>query len=336
MDISRSLAALVACGTLVLASCGPGQNQAAPAEARSPAATTAAGGESDPTVRSVKIAAVLGDGRLVVLDGGGDVVQTLISDINVGDPVENYVEVAPNGNDIYVVRPAAQGRALPEIVRVSMSDGSEEVVAQGEAPAVSPDGETLAYVEIDRAEPDVAVVVLRDLTSGQERRLTRERQRRFYYVNELAWTLDGAQLAMQVGEIDTATYLVSADAESLDEARHLGPESEDQGSWRAIAAYREGELAIVETCCDLVDRQRWRVVAVNVATGAVEGGLLTKDRVEAFALDSDASGSGLLVLTDYGPAGGKLWRWSSDGGSSERNNSGEFREVREGMVAASW
>lgn len=335
--MSRFLTAFVACAALLLASCGPGSNQyPPPGEARSPAATQPTAGDRDQRDAVGTIAAVLGDGRLVVLDSDGHVAQTLMTDVNVEDRVENYVELAPSGDDIYVVRPASRGRATPEIVRVSISDGNEEVVTQGEAPAVSPDGETLAYVDIERAEPPVAAIVLRDLASGQERRLVRAQQSQFHYINELAWTANGDQLAMQVGEIATAIYVVSANAEDLDEVRQLGPASESQGSWDAIAAYREGQLAIVETCCDLVNRERWRVIAVDVGTGAVEGKLLPRDRVEAYALDGDISGTGLLVLTDYGPGGGKLWRWSSAGGSKERSEGGRFREIRDGVIAAAW
>lgn len=68
-------------------------------------------------------------------------------------------------------------------------------------------------------------------------------------------------------------------------------------------------------------------MAVNLAQGTVEGGLLPDERTEATWLDSDPSGERLLLVVDGDPGSRTLMRW--DGHS-------EPQHVADGIVVAAW
>lgn len=145
---------------------------------------------------------------------------------------------------------------------------------------MSPDGNRLAYVRsIDTgAQSPAPVLVIRGLATGDERELARDNEPDFHFIPETAWTADGEQVAFVAGEILTGLYVVDVDAASLDEAQRIAPVAREDGtSWSAVTAFGEDTLAVVETCCDVGDRQRWLVLAVNLSQQEVEGGLLPGD-----------------------------------------------------------
>lgn len=289
-----------------------------------------------------EVAAVLGDGRLVILDSdSGEIRRTLLEGIEVDDPTKNGIAMSPGGDRVFVVRPESPQAGGHELVAVPAEGGQPEVVAQGRAPAVSPDGTTLAYVEVEvpeeqRARPEPGIV-LRDLDTGDERRLVREQERQFHFIVETEWTADGEELAFIAGEIQTSLYVVDAGAESLDGARRLGPEDRDEAAaWRATAPFDGERLAVVETCCEIPERERWAVIAVHVDTGRVEGGVLPQQRVEASVMDADETTDHLLLVTDRRPGGGTLLRWSSPQADEPGEGAGELQHVRDGVVVAAW
>lgn len=328
---------------VALAACGEG-DETSPGES-APEPTAGDPGEESPESPGVppeRIAAVLGDGRLAMLDTqSGEVETALLHDIDVSDPAKNGITTTPDGDQVFVVRPASGQDERHEIVRVSAEGGEPEVVAQGRAPAVSPDGQTLAYVEQEERElpPPDFVVVFRDLETGQERRL-RPEENQFHFAVETEWTADGEQLAFVAGEIKTGLYLVDAGAGNLDQAEFLGPEAGDEDlSWSAVAPFGDQRLAVVETCCDGPDRDVWHVIAVNPQTGDAEGPLLPEERVEALGLDADKSARHLLLVRSMdGRSGRALLAWSStqDGGPEGQDGPGELQEVREDVIVAAW
>lgn len=273
--------------------------------------------------------AVTDDGRAVVLDvETGEERQVLLEGIRVDDPAANHVAMSAGADEAYVSRPGAPTED-PEIVRVPLAGGDAEVVAAGRAPAISPDGGTLAYVVLEGERPPEPVLVLHDLETGQERQLRRESEPGFYGIHGLTWTADGAAVAFTAGEINLGAYLVDADATSLDSARRLGPVARgEQASWMALAVLDDDRLAVAEACCDVPREERWLVLAVNVRQRAVEGALLPEERVEATWLDGDGKGRLLVVVRgDDPPLGSSLLRW---------DGSGELREVADGIVVAAW
>lgn len=329
---------------VTLAACGEGDET--PQGEPAPEPTAGEPGEESPELPGAapeRIAAVLGDGSLAMLDAeSGEVQSILLEDIDVSDPAKNGIATTPDGDQVFVVRPATAQSERHEIVRVSVDGGEPEVVANGRAPAVSPDGETLVYVESGEQElpPPDFVFVFRDLDTGEERRLHREQEEGFHFIVETEWTADGEQLAFVAGEIKTGLYLLDADAEDLDQARFVGPEAgEEDVAWTAVAPFEDQRLAVVETCCDLVNRDRWHVVAVNPQTGEVEAALLPEERVEASRVSADQSARHLLLVSRSGdPSGGTLLRWSSPqaSGPQDQDGAGSLRELRQDVIVAAW
>lgn len=292
-------------------------------------------GDATPAPPSAEdhLVALGADGRVVVLDAAtGEEVRELLAGVPVHDPAANDVAVGPRHESVFVAVPPVEGETgHTEIVRVPFDGGDEEVVARGTAPAVSPDGGALAYVDYvvheEPARSPEPVLVLRDLVSGDERRLTREQP--FHFVPEVVWTAHGSHVAFTAGEIGTGLYVVDREAASLDAARRLGPDLEgdqDGMSWGPAAAFGDGRLAVVETCCDVPQRQRWQVVSVDVSGGRSDA-LLPGDRLEATALDSDSASERLLVVASGGPDGGQLLRWDGEGAPED---------VTGGVIVAAW
>lgn len=282
-----------------------------------------------PDAATPRIVAVDGDGRLVVLDDEGDIDRVLLEGIRVDDPASNGIAVAQDRGEVFVTRPGEAG-APTELIRVGLAGAGEETLADGSAPSVSPDGSQLAYVKlVERDGPLPApALVVRNLDTGEERELARDAEPDFHFIADTAWTADGAQVAFVAGEIFTALYLVDARAGTLDDAERVGPDAREEGSsWSAVTAFGDDTLAVVETCCDVGDRVRWLVLAVNVAQRTVEGGLLPAERTEASRLDSPAGEQRLLYVTDIHPGGGILHRW---------DGAGAPEIVAEGIVVAAW
>lgn len=344
----RPLLAVIAALLLLAAACGDDDAETSDATSTTePEVTTTS--DADPTTSTTApdgtaapetIAAVLGDGTLAVLDAdSGEVQERLLDGIDVSDPAKNGIAVSPDGEAIFVVRPATDVTVPHDIVRVPVDGSTTEVVAQGRAPAVSPDGETLAYVAV---EPDPGTeqphpeIVLRDLTSGDEQRLVRDEEPGFQFIVDVAWTADGAQLAFVAGEIQTGLYLVDVAAAGLDDAVRAGPDNRGEGtSWTAVTSLDDERLAVVETCCGVPDVERWHVIVLDVPSGSVDGPLLPEERVEASALDSDASSRHIVMVMDQRPGGGTLHRTSlpqSDDGSAD----GVLEAVRDDVVVAAW
>lgn len=290
-----------------------------------------AGGEPDGIV-----AAVDSGGRLVVLDAeSGRVVRVLAEGIRVDDPAKNAVAVTPDQSTAFFVDPGVVGEAASdaEVLRVpTTGSAAPEVVANGFAPAVSPDGEQLAYVRTSATSGDILpepVIVIRDLDTGAERTLAREEEESFAFIADLAWSAGGDWLAFVAGEVQTSVWVVEPGAADLDGARALGPRQagrEDGTTWRAATAYDEG-LAVAEACCDERGSERALVLLVSIEPAAVEGGLLPEERVDVFRLDTESDADQLLYIEDGGPRGGRLMRWSA----------GEDPvELSDGIVVAAW
>ena len=273
------------------------------------------------------------DGRVVVLDGGtGHEVRDLLDGVTVDDPASNDIAVGPDRTGVFVTMPPDDPEGESEIIRVPVDGGEPETVAIGSAPAVSPDGDTLAFVTYQQStdgagHPDPALVV-HDLASGQESRLAAGQL--FQFIPDVEWTADGTALVFTAGEIHTGLYAVNPDAASLDESRRLGPDLEQEAgttSWGPVAALADDQLAVVETCCGVSPAERWRIAAVDVSEGAVDDTLLPGERIEATHLDSDQNAERLLIVVGGGPGGGELLRW--DGARDPE-------QIAEGIIVAAW
>ena len=89
-------------------------------------------------------------------------------------PVDSRIAVSPDGETVYVaVDQETADLCAAVLYAVSVNEIRTVEIAAGYAPAVSPDGSKLAYVESTNAEDRLyceSVLVVRDLATGAERR----------------------------------------------------------------------------------------------------------------------------------------------------------------------
>jgi hypothetical protein len=331
--MTRCLPRLLVALSLALTACGGAEEAGpratgTPSPSPSPPATPSPSPSPTADGTALAIAAVDAAGRAVILDAGsGEVRRVLLEGIAIDDPAANAIAVTPDRRTVFVVRPGASGEQDTRIVQVPASGGAPQPVAPGIAPAVSPDGSTLAYVRYvgdgpGQREPTIR---LRALSNGSEREL---RGGDFYGIWDLAWTGNGSRLAFTAGEIKTGVHVVDPTAGSLEGSRRLGPEDRD-ATWSGVATLAGDRIAVIDRCCTVPDPdpQRWRVLSVDTGTGTVGKEVFGRERTEAFRLDSRSDGQGLLVVQEGRPGGSPLLRW---------DGSGELREVAADIVVAAW
>lgn len=338
MSFPRTLTLVVAT-VLAATACSPAQQAEGPATPTATAPEDA--GESTPTPtptptaspQAEDVAVVVDtDGRVRVIEAAtGEQVRELLDGVRVDDPAANDLAVSPDRDHVFVVAPPDQPGGTSEILRIPVDGGDPESIAEGSAPAVSPDGTTLAYItyeeRTDAPGAPEPFLVLQDVDSGERTRLAREEP--FHFIPDVEWTTDGSGLVFTAGEIHTGLYAVDRGADSLDEARRLGPDLDDDPattSWGPVAAFGEDRLAVVETCCDVPREERWHLVEVDLAEGAVTSDL-RDERLEVTHLDSDAGADALLMVEGGGPQGGVLLRW--DGAA-------EPERIADDVIVAAW
>lgn len=261
------------------------------------------------------IVAVNAAGQVVLLDPeSGEQRFVLFEGVDVSDPAKNAVSISPADGSVYVVRPVeGDAAATPEIVRVPLRrDETPEPVTTGYAPAVSPDGESLAYVQVAGTGPDAKpVLVVRNIETGKERRFeTPAGEPGFAFIPDMAWAPTGNVVLFIAGEIKTGLYSLDvARAASLGDARRLGPavESAEGGgdvAWFTVTPLG-ARLAVGEWTGGLPDRDH-RILEVDLQ-GEVRG--TVRDTTPSFfRLDSRTGGGVLLYVADAGPDGGRLLR----------------------------
>lgn len=177
----------------------------APAPSSTPAPTPAAptaGPDREPVATPPPLVALTSAGDLVLLDPTtGSQVRTVMTGLAPRDADHARVALSPDRQDAYV-EVEVDAEPYAQVVRVSLADGSSEVVAQGSAPAVSPDGRVLATVgtrpggshDLDRG------VNLLDLESGETTHVPDlecvacER-----VVTDVTWSADARELFVVVG-----------------------------------------------------------------------------------------------------------------------------------------
>lgn len=129
-----------------------------------------------------------------------------------------WLAPTPDGRLVYLARPADPvDSCLSTLYSVSLDDGTVAEIGAGEAPAVSPDGSQLAYLE---RQPVAASgvcptdLVVRDLTTGDERRW---RDASSYGpdvlppLDGLIWAPDSRTIIVERGTEDSAPFVADTD-----------------------------------------------------------------------------------------------------------------------------
>lgn len=155
-----------------------------------------------PTAATSTIVALTTAGALVEIDPAtGATVRTIASDAAWAGPLS----LAPDRSTVYLTRET--GGIRPDVVRVTLADGTSETVAQGRVPSVSPDGTRLAYVGKHPTNPDEEYRALHvlDLATGAETTVPDDScggcPRR---IDQPAWSPDGSTLYVATGFQDSA------------------------------------------------------------------------------------------------------------------------------------
>lgn len=221
--------------------------------------------------------------QLVVVDtAGGSTERVLIEFKAAEQPIpQGLLARSPDGNTVYyATSDSTDPERGPTLWRIPTTGGDPTPLLRGRDPALSPDGHFLAFV------PDQLSVAVLDLASGVIRCWLAGAGFSPEYVNGLAWSPDGGQLAMEAGvpesSIAAVFILDLARPGTLAEARRLGPPSSTQAgigfsagvggvgwytpSWRRS----DGLVGVLESRGDTsVHSGANRLLLVDPATGVV-------------------------------------------------------------------
>lgn len=273
---------------------------------------------------ATRIAAVVKDPNadqalVVLLDPfTGAVTRNLASYALTSRPPLCCVELG-DGGAFYVV-PAGQGSGDPEdtIWHVDLDGGQPAPMTAGTNPALSPDGDRLAFVRTSSEGP--AVVVL-DLANGNETTIPAAVDD---YLRDIEWYDDDTVIVTrQQPESALEGLLVDLDAATLADATRLGPDGAPSGtSWEWLDRRPDGLITVAQTCCSrdagsIAGESSYALI--DPATGTYDGGsdlpfhpaglatAPTSDRELLVDPPDDSPGYGTLVIlmdTDLTPVPG--------------------------------
>ena len=263
--------------------------------------------------------------RLVVVDpGSGDVrvLEQLDDPDDVGDePLEPVaggsflgdIAVSPDGTAVYWEQCCEPAPGV--IFRTPIGGGEAEQVTLGAFPAVSPDGSTLAVVELQWLS-------LVDLATGDVRRIASTGEAPTALANP-TWSRDGTSLAFERYDDSVERgwiMVVDVTATSLDTAREVA--AHDEAGTPMLPTYdARGRLHLVRQHGGLGPvRGPAEAVVVDATTGSV----VSRRAVGAVReQDHDRSGTSLL-------------RTFADGTVEHRTQDGSPVVLGEGYLSASW
>lgn len=235
--------------------------------------------------------------------------------------------LTPDGSTVYfdLCCEPAPGR----IMRVPSAGGEPGEVGYGYYPAVSPDGSTLAVVEMQW-------LTLIDVDTEEVTRLEWDSEDDPHSMSGPAWSPDGRQLVFERHEGDgAAILLLDLDtARSLDDARPVGELATADSTVTLPVFDRRGRLHVVRqprTALEVeVDRAEGDPPAEEAAEALVvdpdTGEVLSSDPLPSAVADQSFDASGTHLLRTY--VDGTV-RVHTDGG-------GEGEVLGSGFWAAAW
>jgi len=331
--------------TLVAACGGGGSPSAAQSGTASPKAPTTAGAHPirQTTARPPAMAGVTARGALILLSSAtGAPVRTLVPEGVIGDELS----VSKDGRTIYFSR---RHGCVDDVESVAASGGTPTLITTGSLPAVSPDGNTLAFARqptltrhcMKGSGGDLSAqysLVTRTLSSGVEQvypMLPAGQSGSLPApISHLSWAPDGTELAVSIAAIqdnegwqimlmDTATAQNYLGGTGDTPVPVTGPDRR-RSYWREGVYLPGGNLFVSRACCAgepvrNVSKLMWEITPAGVLKHRVAIGFPGLDHT---SLAVNRTGKWLLYLAGTG-------LYVSEKGARPR-------QVGSGLVAAAW
>jgi hypothetical protein len=329
----------------LVAACGGGPPSApqGTATSASAAATKSAHPVSQTTARPPAMAGVTARGALVLLSSAtGAPVRTLVPNGVIGDEIS----VSADGGTIFFSR---RHGCVDDVESVAVSGGKPTLLTTGSGPALSPDGNTLAFARQPTLTPRCMKAAGSDL-SAQYSLVTRTLStgvERVYPmlpagqsgglpapISHLSWAANGTELAVSIAAIqdnegwqivlmDTATAQNYLGGTGDTQVPVTGPDRR-RSYWREGAYLPGGNLFVSRACCAgepvrNVSKLMWEITPAGVLKHRVAIGFPGLDHT---SLAVNRSGKWLLYLAGTG-------LYVSEKGARPR-------QVGSGLIAAAW
>jgi len=331
------VAALSACGN---SNPNPAPTVTVTANSSSSASSTSGGSAGAATPPAM--VAVTQAGALVTLNpASGAVSATLVPAHVLGDEIS-----VSNSGTVYF---AAKHGCKDEIEAIPVAGGSITNIALGSVPAVSPDGNKLAYADQPTLAPgcvpqvtDLATAYhldIRTLSSGYTARLPMVAAGQSsglpYAISHLSWAPDNSHLAVSItapqdnegwnlNVLDTTQAQYYLSGNGVVSVLATGSPTPQQSYLREGVYMPNGDLFVSRACCGGLpihntSRLMWEVSTSGALVHQVAIGYANLDHV---SLDVNSDGSWLLYL-----AANDLY--VSQGGAAPR-------KITSGLIAAAW
>ncbi len=270
-----------------------------------------------------RILAVNADGHATILDSAtGDQQGGIYEVPTVAEGTQ--IAVTPDGQDAYVVQGnGKEGCADYSILRLPVGAGArggDQIATDATEPTVSPDGRYLAYLHCLPGD-NANEIVLRDLTSGQERVTKAPAGMSFGYHLEFAADSNHILVALLDYKVVYAPML-EIDIVSGESApgRELGIAASGQG-WVGVRGTTGEYLGVKGTPPNVLHLTEVSRSPQGSSLFSA-GDLFTVPSVPAQVV-SDRSGRHILAVVDH-----SLYRWSEGEASATK--------VADGVIDAAW